>query len=136
MNTDTLPLMGKYRLGWLIIFALTIMFIAGLVTGLTESIPRLSTTWLMQFGTLAVALGWGLGGAKRNKGLFFALGLIVGLCLLILVQAEISQDFYRAFAEALRIDVLRRDPQEFLPETGPLFYHLYMAINTLNRENP
>lgn len=132
MKTKALPLIGKYRLGWLIALALTILFVYGLVTGLTNSIPRLSPTWLVPFSLLAVLTGWGLGRVEHKRVLIFVLGVLTGLGLLILIQSEAYLGLYAAYREVLQIQIRFRPLLPALPNTGPILYHLFGVIDRVS----
>jgi len=131
MKVETFPLLGKYRLGWMIVFILAFVFIYGLVIGLTESIRELDQTWLILFGIIATATGWLLGGARHKTVLLFIIGIVLGFLGLIFIQSGVYQPLYRAYVETFQLQIHLRHPQFFRSETGPLLYFLYTSLGNL-----
>lgn len=131
MKAETFPLLGKYRLGWMIVCILAFMFIYGLVIGLTESIRELDQTWLILFGILATATGWVLGGTRHKTVLLFAIGIIIGFLGLIFIQTGVYQPFYQAYVEIFQLQIPLRPLQLFHSDTGPLLYFLYTSLGNL-----
>ena len=131
MKVETFPLLGKYRLGWMIVFILAFVFIYGLVIGLTESIRELDQTWLILFGIIATATGWMLGGARHKTVLLFIIGIAIGFLGLIIIQSGVYQPLYRAYVETFQLQIHLRFPQFFRSETGPLLYFLYTSLGNL-----
>lgn len=132
MSEKTFPIAGKYRFGWWMVLALVVLFVYGMVTGLTDSIWRLSPNWLIPLGLLGIASGWCLGGSRHKTGLLFILGLLSGLFLIIIFYSDMYQDLIRAFQETFSIRIHLSHPSEYLPYAGPFFYYLYSAFSKLN----
>ena len=132
MSEHTFPIAGKYRFGWWMVLALVVLFVFGMVTGLTDSIWRLSPNWLIPLGLLGIASGWCLGGSRHKTGLVFILGVLSGLFLIILIYSGMYQDLYRAFQETIRIRIHLSHPSEYLPNAGLFFYNLYSSLSKLN----
>jgi transglutaminase-like putative cysteine protease len=131
MSVRTFPVLGKYRFGWLIMLILAVVFVIGLVTGLTDSIWKLSPTWLIPLGLSATTAGWWAGGTKRFGSTYFVIGIISGVLILILFQSEAYRDFFRAFLEAQQTQIFDKPLNLNRPNIGPAFYHLYSAVNNL-----
>lgn len=131
MSENTFTIAGNYRFGWWMFLSLVALFVYGMVTGLTDSIWRLSPDWLIPLGLLGIASGWCLGGSRQKSGLLFIVGLLSGLFLIILIYSGMYQDLIRAFQETFRIRIHLSHPSEFLPDTGPIIYYLYSALSKL-----
>lgn len=132
MNTKTFPTRIKYRFGWGIVVALLLIFVFGLVTGLTDSIRNLSQGWLISLGLLACVSGWFIGGIKQKAFRFFILGILIGLILLIFEQSESYKNFIQAFSVTLQFQRNNRNPQANLSQISVLLFHLYQAVNNLS----
>ena len=132
MNVKPFPIVIKYRVGWLLLLILVVMFVTGLVNGLTTAIWRLSTSWMLPLGLSAVTIGWWSGGAKRRAGLYFGLGLLCGFIVLVLFQSEVYRDLYRAFSEAQKFQLILRPLNFKRPNMASIAYHLYAGASTLS----
>jgi transglutaminase-like putative cysteine protease len=131
MKVNAFPLLGKYRLGWMIVFSLAFVLIYGLAIGLTESIRDLDQTWLFLFGISAVATGWVSGGARHKTVLIFIIGIATGFWGLVFIQSGILLPLYRAYVETFQFQIHLWRPQIFRSETGPLLYFLYTSLGNL-----
>ncbi len=129
MRTKAFPLIGKYRVGWVIALGLICLLVYGVVAGLTDSVPRLSPAWLFPFSLLGAIAGWGLGSAERKNGLIFALGVLTGLGLLVIIQSDAYLDFYAAYREVIHFQMGFRPLIPAFPDAGPLLYYLYGAVD-------
>lgn len=132
MSVKTFPVIVKYRFGWLMMLILVALFVFGMVTGLTNSIWRLSSSWLLPMGLCAITAGWYTGGAKRNVGIAFGIGIIAGIVILILIQSGAYLDFSRAFSETQQIQIIYTPLTLNPPNTDIAAYQLFSAVNNLN----
>ena len=132
MSRTSFPVVGKYYFGWAIAFSLVISFVFGLVTGLSDSIRLLSSSWLFPFGLLAVFLGWFIGSETNNKKLYFVVLILLGPLLIIFIQSSVYQKLFFAFSASTRNLVACTYPCYPLPNPGPLHYYLYSALLDLS----
>ena len=132
MNQKTFPIIGKYLFGWTVILALTFLFVLGLVTGLTDSVRRLSPQWLLPFGIMAVLIGWVLSAANKNQKLCFFSTIFLGPLSIIIVESGVYQNVFRAYFETIKSLTTCPYPCASLPNTGAVLYYLYSALHNLS----
>lgn len=131
MKANSFPVVIKYRFGWLMMLFLLVVFMAGMVAGLTDSIWRLSSSWLLPLGLIAIITGWCAGGGKRKGISYFVIGIISGVMILILYQSEAYLNLFWAYFNAQQTQLISKPLIFTHPNIGPLIYHLYTAINNL-----
>lgn len=132
MKQKTFPLIGNYHFGWSLVLALVVLFVYGLVTSLTDSIWRLSSGWLLPFGTMAVLVGWCISATRHKPADYLLTGIFVGPIVIIFIQSGFYQNFSRAYLETIRNLFKFYYPESYLSNTGPLFYYLYAALGDLS----
>lgn len=128
MNQRTLPLLGKYRLGWIIFWFSVIIMVNGLVLGLDNSIRGLSTGRLVLMGMIAIILGWVMAGFNRHKIFIFVCGILMGLLLPLLFDSGAYVYLIRSYLRFLHDQFSGYDPQQFSVNVREGIYFLYAAI--------
>jgi len=132
MKQKTFPLIGKYSIGWTIVFALVILFIFGLVTGLSDSVRRLSPDWLFPFGVMAMLFGWVFSKASKKQELYSFSAIFLGSIIIIIVQSGVYQNFSRAYFETHRNLLGCSYPCYQLPNPVRIYYYFYAALSDLS----
>lgn len=106
MKSTTFPFLGRYRLGWAIFWALAVVLVFALVTGMDASIRNFPVNWMLAFGLIALFSGWVVSGCRRRSIMILISGLLSGLLLLMLIDSGAYRNLFLTFVHVFRLNKL------------------------------
>ena len=128
MNSETFPLLGKFRLGWAIFWSLAAALVFALVTGMDDSIRNFPINAMFAFGFSALIFGWVFSASQRRSSLVLIGGMSLGLLLLIIFHSGAIQNLYLTFIYGFRLN-RGYEPFQRYPVNSDLF--LFFLNNAL-----
>ncbi len=131
MKSQPFQIIGKYRFGWVLLWALMIMLVFSLVMGLNESIRNFPFSWMAAFGLTAVFAGWIFGGSQRRKFVALVCGLLLGVIMLAFVNSGGYQNLFQAFVEGFKSIQIALPYQPQFKETQSILFLLSSLMGAL-----
>lgn len=131
MRSETFPFLGRYHLGWAIFWALAMMLVFALATGMDEAIRNFPLTWMFPFGLAALFLGWFLSGLNRRPRILFISGLLIGLLLMIIINSGAYRNLFFTFVQIFRLDRLFEPFKRYPVNSELLIYFLQSTLINL-----
>jgi len=104
MKSQPFPLVGKFHLGWAIFWALAVMLVFSVTSGMDDSIRNFPLTWMFIFSFVAFSAGWVISGGRQRSNLKFFCGLLMGLVLLMLIKSGAYRNLFLAIVNGFRLN--------------------------------
>ena len=131
MKSETFPVLGKYRPGWVIFWALAAMLVFALASGMDVSIRNFPLTWMFFLGMIAFLLAWILSGSQRKSTLLFIIGLSSGLFILMLLNSGAGRNLFLTFVHGFRLDKYFEPFKRYPVDADIFLFFLQNSITSL-----
>ena len=131
MKSQSFPFIGRYHLGWAIFWALAVLLVFGLATGMNEAIRNFPFNMMFVFGLIAFFSGWVMSGTKNRSKITLIGGLFIGLILLKMSNSGADRNLYLAFVNGFRLNRLFEPFGLYLFDLELFIYFFQNSISNL-----